>query len=112
MTERHQDQEIEQKLRAALDAEVDDVTAARLRAARLRALARLERRRRWPVWLGGVTAAGLVVALSLALLKPTDPPLTDNAVDFELLVSEGSLELYEDLEFYAWLASRETDDAG
>lgn len=114
MTERGQDEYMLSEVRKHLDAEandLDELTRARLSAARHRALAELDRRPRWPMWLAGTAAVAMVLALSLAVLRPAAPPWTGDAADFELLVSGGALELYEDLEFYDWLAQRDDDDA-
>lgn len=57
-------------------------------------------------WLtaGGAVAAAVTVALVLRQggLSP-DVPLYAPVEDIEIILSEGDLELYEDLEFYAWV---------
>jgi hypothetical protein len=62
-----------------------------------------------PVWL--LPAAGFAVAASLVLavvtLRPTAPeraaPDVATVEDIEILFAKDDLDLYEDLEFYAWL---------
>jgi hypothetical protein len=99
--------------RAAGD--LDMVTAARLRAARLRALdvPRVPRwRHSWLVATGGLAAAGLVAVVAglLWLSPPAAPPVNVAAVDaedVELLDSQESPDFYADLDFYDWLANRD-----
>ena len=76
-----------------------------------------------PVWVQWVPAAGVAAAAVFAVVlwtgnQPADeltPPAT--ASDFEILLTEESFEMLEDLEFYSWIeldeeASQdlETDD--
>lgn len=93
-----------------LDQSVENLnpeTLARLRAARHQALyPRSDSnhiRWTWPAW-GLTTAIVLVLAV---MLWPWsfrhDPPLL-HLEDIEMLASGESLDLYEDLDFYAWLA--------
>lgn len=91
--------------------ELDELTSARLRAARLGALeAKARERLSWPL-SGGAVAAGLALALAgvLWLRAPSElpvPPGTDTTVaDLDLLAIE-SPEFYTELEFYRWLASQ------
>ena len=103
------DSELQDKVRSELDAQLDTLDAnvtARLSAARHRALDQLERKPRWQPVTGWAVAATLVLAVSLWWQQaPTGNGLS--ADDFELLVSSDGIELYEDLEFYEWLASEE-----
>jgi hypothetical protein len=79
----------------------------RVRAAALRG--ELPRRVARPAWL--TPAAGLAVAASLVfavvVLLPTAPehsaPGVASVEDIEILFAKDDLNLYEDLEFYAWL---------
>ena len=108
-----QDQEFVERLRQRLaegDA-LDGQTRSRLNQARQKALAEMHRPGRAFMtapggWLtaGGAVAAGVVVALMLRSggLGPAAPGYLP-ADDREILLSEGELELYEDLEFYAWV---------
>lgn len=104
------------RVRAQLDADaegIDATTASRLNRARQRALAERPRAR----WLRiAVPAFALAAAFALALpLLRTAPEAAQpaNAEAFEMLASDDSLALYEDLEFYAWLdAEQQDDDAG
>lgn len=94
--------------------ELDELTRAKLRAARLRALDAKPRSAVWRMG-AGLVAAGLVVSLAgaLWLRAPLDvaaPPASESTVaDIDLLVTENP-EFYSDLEFYRWLADQ--PDAG
>lgn len=110
-----------QQARQLLDAEVEQFDYAlrsRLNQARQSALATLApvRHQRWDRWIAGAVAAGLATALAVQLwwqpasLAPAADDLLASDVaelDAELLVaSDDQLELYENLEFYAWLQSQ------
>lgn len=92
---------------------LDGRTRSRLNQARQTALAELDKPA-WraigrPAWMtaGGAVAAGVLVALMLRVggLSP-DLPAYAPAEDIEIILSEGDLELFEDLEFYAWVESQ------
>ncbi len=111
MNEQH-DQELQQKVRTELESQLDTLdanVAARLAAARHRAVGELKIKSAWKPIAGWAVAATLVVAVSLWWQQM---PITNgmSADDFELLVSSDGIELYEDLEFYDWLSSE--NDAG
>lgn len=105
-------------LRATLDREADAVRtrhADRLAEARAAALAARPARHpaRWSVLLP-IAASIAVVALTAALLieRPgaTEPmPRFD---DLDLLASEAFDVASDELEFYAWLAEQELEEAG
>jgi hypothetical protein len=106
---------IVERARQALDArarDLDEITSARLRAARLRALdARFASRWRlnWLAVTGLATAALAVVLVTghLWLRPPAAPSLTVAGLeDLELLSTREHPEFYGDLEFYDWLAHR------
>ena len=59
---------------------------------------------RWP----GLAIAG-ATALAVVLYFQTPAGIQPNFEDIDLLASEDKLELYEELEFYAWLAEEEAD---
>ncbi len=71
--------------------------------------------RRLSLWLpAGVAAATAAVAMLVMLERPSAPgpavvAFDDGAEDMEIVLAEESLELYEELEFFNWLSSR---DAG
>jgi len=89
---------------------LDELTVARLRAARRRALDARPRTRAWFV-AGGVTAAVVTAALLAMLLAPPagGPPAAMGLEQIELL-ADSDVDLYNDLDFYRWLADH--PDAG
>lgn len=98
------DRKLAEKIVQQLDKhaeQLDEITAARLKAARLQALATSPSRR--PVWtgLGMATAAGLL-AVVFFWQYPTEAPIVIDELD--ILASGEDLEMLEDLEFYDWLA--------
>lgn len=85
---------------------LDGLTLARLRGARQRALDAQPPPRRW-LLAGGLATAALSAALVAVLLfmPALAPPLPDPE-QFDLLSENDGLDLYDDLEFYRWLAAR------
>lgn len=108
---------------ALLDQSVDAIdasTLSRLARARQHALARRPAQRR--VWIGfgaiGVAAA-LVLAFGIArhVAKPGMPAAPVAAAGTQadgddIAADDDNAELVEDLDFYAWLDARQTDDRG
>jgi len=91
----------------ALEAQIDPQTAQQLAAARRAALERAPNRRLGPRWLAPVTGAALACGLTLWILAP-QMPLTRPESQGALSSTE-SLELYEHLDFYSWLANSQWD---
>lgn len=107
------DDELAQGLRRALrDSEtVDGMTAAKLRAARARALDAAPAGR---PWLWAVPAAAMAVLVAALWLPATPPAMTQpppvNAAGsalaadaLDVLVDEQAPDFYQDLELYEWL---------
>lgn len=89
---------------------LDAATLSKLNQGRQAALAELHGRRAlWYRWapLAGVAAA-LVVAVMLAVPR-TGVEQSFPANDMDILLGEESIEMLEDLEFYAWLDTQEED---
>jgi hypothetical protein len=114
------DEEFLKRARQTLDraaTDIDELTAARLRAARLRALDAAATTPRWrPAWLtvaGSAVAAGLVAivvgTLWFAVPTPHAPMPVADADDFELLTMAENPDFFEELDFYEWLTDH--DDA-
>lgn len=77
---------------------LDDLTLARLAAARKAALAQQQRSLpRWVPVTGLAAAAAVLLAVLLVQQVRTRDP------GWEVLMVQGDLELIEDLDFYAWL---------
>lgn len=97
-----------QRLLQQSERELDELTVARLRAARLRALSTAIRPRSAWRLTGGFVAAGFALAIAgvMWFQTPADfiaPPLEPAAADLDLLTSENP-DFYTELEFYSWLA--------
>jgi len=99
--------------KAALDQsalQLDELTSARLRAARKRALDIHPRRFGWLAAGGLATAAVTATLVAVLLIAPPAAPPIAGFEQFDLLSENDSLELYRELEFYRWLAEH-TDAA-
>lgn len=86
---------------------LDGETRSKLNRGRQAALAELQTgRRRWLRW---APAGGVAVAAVAALIVWTSSPQIDElatpavASDMEILLTEDSFEMLEDLEFYSWI---------
>lgn len=107
-------QDFLQRIKATLDAQearLDTDTVRELRLARHRALATLHKPRRFwqPVALAGLMAMIVVVVVSLQH-SPVRPPKTGTAMENMALLSSGDdFDLYENLDFYQWLAQEKHD---
>jgi len=108
------------RLRNSAD-ELDAATLSRLNRARQAALGAIghpaagtHRRNRWLP----VGAAAAVAAISIAWWQGqapeplTGPIIADEATDIELLLDDGDLEMYAELEFFAWLPEDELENIG
>ena len=107
-------QDFLQRIKVTLDAQetqLDADTVRDLRLARHRALATLQRPRRiWqPVVLAGLAATIVIVVVSLQHQR-VKPPGTGTAMENMALLSSGDdFDLYENLDFYQWLAQEKHD---
>lgn len=93
--------------KAALDRsaqQLDELTIARLRTARSRALEARPRRLAWLAAGGLATAAFTATLVAVLLFAPAAAPPVTGLEQYDLLSENDSLELYRDLEFYRWLA--------
>lgn len=93
---------------------LDPDTRQKLIAMRNRALNIHESKRWFPEW-APLPVMGLLTAILFIILvyaKPVTIPKLDTGLeDLEILASVDQLELYENLEFYDWLAN-ENNEAG
>lgn len=85
--------------------DIDGATLSRIRQARAAAVEKAGKKTlAWRTWLSGAAATACVLSLSFAFLM-NSPEQELLPTEAELLyASEEDLELYEDLEFYEWLA--------
>jgi hypothetical protein len=111
------ERELVTRITAALDAEtsgLDQQTLERLGAMRRNAVELVERktsrswhRRGFPQWVsasGFATMAVVVIAVSIWLAAPRHRE-GRQIEDVEILTSREQFDVYEDLEFYRWLAT-------
>ena len=94
---------------------LDGETRSRLNRGRQAALAEIASGgRTWIDWApaAGVTVAALVAVVMWTGSPPTDELMPSNAsTDIEILFTEDSFEMLEDLEFYSWIElDEETDE--
>ena len=88
-------------------ARIDGATQSRLTQARHKALAELAAPR--PAWVQWAPAAGVATAAVVAVVVWSGGPgidelaAPDAVADMEILLTEDSLEMLEDLEFYSWI---------
>ena len=86
--------------------ELDPRTAMRLQAARRRAVA-AQPTLGWTPWLvagGFATASVALLAGVMWFSQPVVHPPVSDPEAFELVTADESLEFYDELEFYHWLA--------
>lgn len=94
---------------------LDGETQSRLNRGRQAALAELNTAK--PVWSQWVPAAGVAAAAVIAVVMWTGNPVPDEAAipavatDMEILLTEDSLEMLEELEFYSWIDFEEDADS-
>lgn len=110
------DKELETTVSRALDAGVeamDTALEARLARARRDAVERgLATRWRLPVF-GRFALAGagalMVALIALSVWTKSEPHqvVARNVDEFEIMTTQDQIDLYEDLEFYRWLAQQE-----
>ncbi len=96
--------------------ELDQHTVAALRRARAQAVEAASSKPLWQGWLwpAGGLATALAAGLTAIMISTGPANLTGelDASEFELLASQDTLEVVEDLEFYQWLSEAMIDEAG
>jgi len=116
MSTTERDERLVAMVKEYLDAGVDTLdgrTTARLREARLKAMETAQGRRGWfhgPRWVavgGGTVAAAAVLAVGVWLSDSPRESAVATADDIEIVAAQDQMQLYEDLEFYRWLATQE-----
>ena len=111
------DEQLAREAKQAFDQSVDGLDAATLsRLNRGRQAALAEARQPARQWLRWVPATGVAAAVLLVLVMQQGPGDVDviaaPAPDLEILLSEESIEMLEELEFYSWLDTDELVDGG
>ena len=99
--------------KALFDESVEQLDAETLSALNRRRHAALEAARgRQAEWLRWIPAIGVTAAIVLAVMLATPRPEGVDAVpldDMDILLGEDSIEMLEDLEFYAWMELQDGD---
>ena len=113
-------QRVGQQLRNSAD-ELDAATLSRLNRARQVALETMDHSvantKRGFQWLPVGTTA-LLAVIAIAWWQGRVPEQTvemiiaDEAIEIELLIDEGDLAMYAELEFFAWLSEDELENIG
>jgi ferric-dicitrate binding protein FerR (iron transport regulator) len=124
MNQPHENENWIERAQALLDESADNLDAAtlsRLNRARQAALAQrrgVPRRWAWSAALAGAAVALFGVAVGLhhrfdapGIGTPTTVPLQAGDIDF-LTSDDDALDLYENLDFYAWLEKQNGDPRG
>lgn len=95
----------------ATEDRLDAATLSRLREARTKAVEAAGKRSRWlfriPHWMraGAFATAAAAVILFAVWMDPPKQELPVKSVDeFEIVLYADNLELYEDMDFFEWLA--------
>ena len=95
--------------------QLDAATLSRLNQGRQKALEEVRAAGpagQWARWVpaGGLAAAAVVaVVVWQGTLVEHSAPEASNAADFEIMLSEDSLDMLEDLEFYSWIDTANLD---
>lgn len=97
---------------------LDAATLSRLNQGRQKALQEIRdtgSAGEWARWVpAGGLAAAAVVAVALWQGAPVEhsAPAAGTATDFEIMLSEDSLDMLEELEFYSWIDTASLDPEG
>ena len=95
---------------------LDAATLSRLNQGRHAALEQLHKSRPAAVWVRWLPATGVAAAaiVTVMVMRGPDgveiPVEADVAADFEILLEDESLEMFEELEFYSWLEAADFED--
>jgi hypothetical protein len=112
------DEQLAREAKQAFDQSVDGLDAATLSRLNRGRQAALDEGRRSPAFAGRrwLPATGVAAAVLLVLVMQQGPSGVDviaaPAPDLEILLSEESIEMLEELEFYSWLDTEELVDGG
>ena len=115
------EEELQARARELFDDSVerlDAATLSRLNQGRQRALREVHVTGPAGQWARWVPAGGLAAAAVVAVMVWQGAPVEDtapaagSAADFEILLSEDSLDMLEDLEFYSWIDTANLEPGG
>lgn len=111
------DEQLAAQAKVAFDESVDGLDAAtlsRLNRGRQTALAKVGRRdRHWNRWMPATGVAAAVLLAVFGLRGPAElDVISAPGTDLEILLSEESIEMLEDLEFYSWLDTQQLQSDG
>jgi hypothetical protein len=111
------DEQLAERAKQAFDQSVDGLdgaTLSRLNRGRQAALAELRRpQNQWRRWMPASGAVAAVLIAVIALRGPADiDAITAPASDLDILFSEESIEMLEELEFYSWLETQDLEGDG
>jgi hypothetical protein len=115
------EEELQARAKALFDDSVerlDAATLSRLNQGRQRALQEIRASGPGGQWARWVPAGGLAVAAVVAVVVWQGAPVEDpvpaagSAADFEILLSEDSLDMLEDLEFYSLMDTANLESGG
>ena len=97
---------------------LDAATLSRLNQGRQQALQEIRDTGTAGQWARWVPAGGLAAAAVVAVVvwqgMPVEhsAPAAGTATDFEIMLSEDSLDMLEDLEFYSWIDTANIETSG
>ena len=95
---------------------LDAATLSRLNQGRQQALAELDKTKPFGTWVRWVPATGVAAAAVVTVMVMRGPQVDEieplSASDFEMLLEEDSLEMFEDLEFFTVLDAVDSEANG
>ena len=112
------DEKLEQTAKRLFDESVDGLDAATLSRLNRGRQAALEAagsgRSQWILWAPATGVAAAAIVAVVMLNEPTVDVTDATATDLDIILGEESIEMIEELEFYAWLdtVDLEANDIG
>ena len=116
MTTEEREKHFVESAKRVLDQDADNLdgaTASRLRQMRYTALEQAEKRasswwRRFRIPAAALVTASLIASFTFVQMRTSDELQTVKTIeDMEILAAAEQLDLYEDYDFYAWLAEEQ-----
>lgn len=107
------DEKLEQTAKQLFDESVDGLDAASLSRLNRGRQAAIEAagsgRPQWTLWAPAAGVAAAAVVAVVMLQTPNVEVMDSSAADLDILLAEESIEMLEELEFYAWLDTVDLD---